>query len=126
MKFYLASSFKNLKNAALCIEYLEGLGHTCTHNWTLGVLTDNLPVDQRRAVANEQIQGVSDADFVVGLFPIRIGSSIELGAALGLKKVVYLVGAADPYEMHFFDIVNRRFGHIHEITNNEINLDCHK
>jgi hypothetical protein len=70
-----------------------------------------------------ELNGVRDADFVVGLFPIMIGSSIEIGGALILNKTVYLVGKPDPYDMHFFDLATRRYEHIEEICDEHLLQD---
>ena len=127
MKFYLASRLSNAEKALQAIRHLESLGHECTCNWSSYYLKNGPTVGKslghRLHHANRELNGVRDADFVVGLFPIAIGSSIEIGGALILNKTVYLVGKPDPYDIHFFDLVKRRYDRIEEISDEHLLQD---
>ncbi len=101
MKIYLASSFLNKENARTAMDMLENAGHTITSDWT-----QNVPVPIEVDLVRESVQdlqGVKDADVFVMLWPGRMGSNAELGAALALGKPVILIGGINKSSSVYFN-----------------------
>ncbi len=84
MKLYIASSFTNKVSVQVLIKKLEELGHTITHDWTIGSDT-----------ADQCLDGVYDCDVFIGLYDkplVYQGSLIELGYAIAYDKRIYIIG----------------------------------
>ncbi|MGV3489204.1 MAG: nucleoside 2-deoxyribosyltransferase [Tuberibacillus sp.] len=88
MKFYVASSFRNVEAVRFVSERLKGAGHIQTYDWTKNEGISS--IEELREIGMSERQAVSDADVVIVLFPAGKGSHVELGLALGLGKKVYL------------------------------------
>jgi nucleoside 2-deoxyribosyltransferase len=88
MKFYVASSFRNLQTVRHVSEKLINRGFQLTYDWTRneGVST----IEQLGEIGRQEIQAVTEADFVIVILPAGKGSHVELGIALGRGKKVYL------------------------------------
>lgn len=93
MKFYVASSFQNLKQVRDVARALtqEGLIHS--YDWTHNERANTL--DKLQCIGEAEKQAVIESDFVVILLPGGKGSHIELGIALGLNKRLYLYSPTD-------------------------------
>lgn len=88
MKFYVASKFENQEEVGEVIDYLTMNGHTNTYDWRGGV-------NINRKQAELDMNGVKDADFVVGIFTQDYqykGAICEIGMALALNKKVFILG----------------------------------
>lgn len=90
-RFYLASGLKNMPAAEALLYRLRGLGLECTYNWLAHGSVKGEGPKRMREISGLEIDGVARADFVVVLLPGGRGSHVELGAALGLDKPVFLV-----------------------------------
>ncbi|MGM7684869.1 nucleoside 2-deoxyribosyltransferase [Cytobacillus sp. Hm23] len=88
MKFYIASSFKNIERVKYVSEKLIAKGYTQTYDWTKNNRAST--IDQLRHIGQKEKDAVCEADFLVVLFPAGKGSHVELGIALGRGKKVYL------------------------------------
>ncbi|WP_456271443.1 group-specific protein [Bacillus sp. AK031] len=88
MKFYVASSFKNIQQVRYISEQLKHRGYIHSYDWTQNERAVN--IEELEQIGKEEKQAVSDSDFVVVLLPAGKGSHIELGIALGLRKKVFL------------------------------------
>lgn len=90
-KFYVVSSFKNKREVQEIIRKLEAIDHVLTYDWTKNS-ADNMNTEQ----ALLDMQGVIDADYLVGLFNvpdvIYKGAIAEFGMAAILKKPMYIIG----------------------------------
>lgn len=95
MKFYVASSLKNVKAARRLIKEIKKLGHTITFDWTTCLGEEALKAIGRVSLAHAEIRGVKEAEAVVWLCPTGRGSHVELGIALASSKGkrIYLIGA---------------------------------
>ncbi|CAG7645044.1 nucleoside 2-deoxyribosyltransferase [Paenibacillus allorhizosphaerae] len=93
MKFYVASSFKNIEKVRYVSEQLKHLGFTHTYDWTNpgGALT----LERLKEIGQQERNAVIEADLVIVILPAGKGSHIELGIALGLGKKVYLYAPDD-------------------------------
>lgn len=119
--FYVAASLSN--RAAVCVvaDTLKDAGHEHTYDWTRhGSLKGDVRV--LPTCAQDELQGVKDADFVVALLPGGRGTHVEIGAALALNKRVYLVtdGGLDPGGLFREGDQTCAFYHHHRV----VQIDC--
>lgn len=88
MKFYIASSFQNIKQVRELAELLKGKGWKHTYDWT-----DNQKVESYARLAEigkKEMNAVSESDLLIVILPAGKGSHIEMGIALALEKSIYL------------------------------------
>jgi hypothetical protein len=88
MKFYIASSFKNVNNVRSVAEDFKSRGFIQTYDWTTHSKVDS--ISKLREIGNEEVAGVLIADVVIVMMPAGKSSHVELGLALGSKKKIYL------------------------------------
>ncbi|TDL60089.1 group-specific protein [Rhodococcus qingshengii] len=88
MKFYIASSFKNIEKVRYVSKKLKDKGFIHTYDWTVN---ENVTTfEELKAIGQKEKNAVIKADFVVVLLPAGKGSHIELGIAIGNGKKIYL------------------------------------
>ena len=120
-KFYIASSLDNVANVRHATEQMVLAGYTKTYDWTThGRVHD---IKELGLIAQKELKGVVDADFLVLLMPAKLGSHVELGAALALNKPVYLIENGIEYEeKSFYNLQNvRRYSNIDSLIKELIN-----
>ncbi|MDF2647932.1 MAG: group-specific protein [Paenibacillus sp.] len=88
MKFYIASSLRNVDNVRSVARVLKSRGFIQTYDWTTHTNVDS--ISKLREIGHEEVSGVLDADVVIVMMPAGKGSHVELGIALGTKKKIYL------------------------------------
>ncbi|TLS51705.1 group-specific protein [Paenibacillus antri] len=88
MRFYIASSFKNIENVRKVARELRALGFQQTYDWTTHSDIDS--ISKLRNIGHEEVSGVMAADVVIVMLPAGKGSHVELGVALGAGKKIYL------------------------------------
>ncbi|GGP11932.1 MULTISPECIES: group-specific protein [Oceanobacillus] len=88
MKYYAASSFRNISNVRLLTSALNEKGFTQTYDWTKN--QHAATIKDLADIGEKEKQAVQDSDFLVVLSPAGKGSHIELGIALGQGKPIYL------------------------------------
>lgn len=88
MKFYIASSFKNIDKVKYVAKILREKGFTHTYDWTLNENVTTL--EELKVIGQKETNAVIEADFVVVLLPAGKGSHVELGIAIGNGKKIYL------------------------------------
>ncbi|MCZ8532660.1 group-specific protein [Psychrobacillus psychrodurans] len=88
MKFYIASSFKNIELVRYVSENLKNRGYIHTYDWTVNENVTTL--EELKMIGEKEKTAVIEADFVVVLLPAGKGSHIELGIAIGNGKNIYL------------------------------------
>jgi nucleoside 2-deoxyribosyltransferase len=93
MKFYVASSFKNIDKVRYVSEQLKNKGYIHTYDWTKNERA--LTVEELKQIGQKEMKAVIESDFIVILLPAGKGSHIELGIALGLNKKVILYSPND-------------------------------
>lgn len=69
---------------------LKKFGHEISYDWTLHGSVKSVSKERLREVASLELNGVSEADFVVVLLPGGHGSHLELGFAIAKEKKVFL------------------------------------
>ncbi|MEK3981667.1 nucleoside 2-deoxyribosyltransferase [Psychrobacillus sp. FSL K6-2836] len=88
MKFYIASSFKNIDMVRNVSEKLKNKGYILVYDWTVNENVTTL--EELRVIGEKEKTAVIEADVVVVLLPAGKGSHIELGIAIGNGKKIYL------------------------------------
>lgn len=92
MKFYVASSFKNIPMVRAVSESLRSSGHHLTYDWTQNERASTATDLER--IGQEERKAILEADVVIVLLPGGKGSHVELGLALALEKSIYLYSEA--------------------------------
>lgn len=93
MKFYIASSFKNIDTVRYISQILKNKGFIHTYDWTHNDKASS--IEQLMYIGKEEKKGVLEADFIVVILPAGKSSHIEFGIALGTGKKVYLYSPND-------------------------------
>ncbi|MFD1392458.1 nucleoside 2-deoxyribosyltransferase [Lacticaseibacillus jixianensis] len=88
-KVYIADSFRQLALINQLAAQLEAAGYTRTFDW--GKAADPATLSGLRDIAELEIQGIKDADFMVFVFPGGKGANVEFGVATALQKPIYLL-----------------------------------
>ncbi|TYS16167.1 group-specific protein [Rossellomorea vietnamensis] len=88
MKFYTASSFKNIESVRNINQELQRIGYIHTYDWTQNDRASSR--EELERIGREEKRAVMESDFIIVLLPAGKGSHIELGIALGLGKKVFL------------------------------------
>ncbi|MDC2816131.1 group-specific protein [Leuconostoc suionicum] len=94
--FYIAGSFRYSKLINNLSDILESLSFVRTYNWTVNKKADS--IKKLREIANDELQGVEQADFLVFIFPSGKGANIEFGIATALKKRIYILDVNNEIE----------------------------
>ncbi|CDQ40022.1 MULTISPECIES: hypothetical protein [Virgibacillus] len=93
MKFYVASSFKNIDKVRYVSEQLKNKGYIHTYDWTKNKRASTFK--ELKQIGQKEKNAVIESDFIVILLPAGKSSHIELGIALGLNKKVILYSPND-------------------------------
>jgi nucleoside 2-deoxyribosyltransferase len=93
MKFYIASSFKNIDKVRYVSKMLNENGFIHTYDWTLNENVTTL--EELKVIGQKEKNAVTEADFVVVLLPAGKGSHVELGIAIGNSKNIYLYSSSN-------------------------------
>ncbi|MBD9364688.1 group-specific protein [Leuconostoc mesenteroides] len=101
-KFYIAGSFRYSKLINNLSDILESLSFVRTYDWTVNEKA--VSIEKLHEIANEELQGVEQADFLVFIFPSGKGANIELGIATALKKRIYILDIEN--EIENFDLTS--------------------
>ncbi|MGD6965187.1 nucleoside 2-deoxyribosyltransferase [Rossellomorea vietnamensis] len=88
MKFYTASSFKNIESVRNINKELQRIGYIHTYDWTQNDRATSR--EELERIGREEKRAVMESDFIIVLLPAGKGSHIELGVALGLGKKIFL------------------------------------
>lgn len=90
MKFYIASSFRNIENVRYVSEQLKSKGYCHTYDWTNNDRSSSLSIEELKQIGQHEKEAVMLSDIVIVLLPAGKGSHIELGIALALNKRIIL------------------------------------
>ena len=88
MRFYIASSLRNIDQVRYVSEKLKNIGFIHTYDWTVNENVTTL--EELRVIGEKEKNAVIEADIVLVLLPAGKGSHIELGIAIGNGKNIYL------------------------------------
>lgn len=95
VKYYIATSTSRAPFHHIIRDRLGELGHEITHDWTSHGSVRETTQARLQQVAEADLQGILDADFVLVLLPGGKGTHTELGFSIGSKKWVF-VHSEDP------------------------------
>ncbi|KMY42840.1 group-specific protein [Bacillus sp. FJAT-27916] len=122
MKFYIASSFKNIEKVRYVSKILKEKGFTHTYDWTLNENITTL--EELKEIGQKETNAVIEADFVVVLLPAGKGSHVELGIAIGNSKKIYLYSSDNEVDnlettSTFYQLseINKCIGTLDELVN---------
>ncbi|NOU80354.1 group-specific protein [Paenibacillus sp. LMG 31459] len=122
MKFYIASSLKNIENVRRVAEDLKARGFQHTYDWTTQSNVDT--ITKLRSIGQEEVSGVLAADVVIVMIPAGKGSHVELGIALGAGKKIYLYSLTNELNeigktctFYHVDSVQQRIGSLEDLIN---------
>lgn len=90
-KFYIATALERAADHKFIKEALIAAGHEITYDWTTHGSVQDKP-HTWCDVAQNEINGVIDADVVIVLLPGGRGTHTELGIALGNATPIIIVG----------------------------------
>lgn len=90
MKFYIATSLSRITDHHIVRDKLKKWGHEISYDWTLHGSVKSISKERLREVASLELNGVSEADFVIVLLPGGNGTHLELGFAIARGKRVFL------------------------------------
>ncbi len=69
---------------------LKQLGHEITYDWTNHGSVRETSLERLREVALAELQGISEADFVIVLLPGGKGTHTEFGFSIAQKKHIFI------------------------------------
>lgn len=95
MNFYIASRLENAEMVKQMANVLKAMGWRHTYDWTEHGSVQNEGEERITEVAENELQGVRDADVVIVLLPGGRGTHAELGAANVLNKKVFVWAETD-------------------------------
>ncbi len=90
MKFYIATSLSRVTAHQAVRNALRTQGHEISYDWTLHGSVKSVSKERLQEVATLELNGISEADFVVVLLPGGHGTHLELGFAIAKEKKVFL------------------------------------
>lgn len=90
MKYYIATSLSRITDHNLVRDTLKKFGHAISYDWTLHGSVKSVSTERLQEVAIFELNGVSEADFVIVLLPGGKGTHLELGFAIGNNKKIFL------------------------------------
>lgn len=90
MKFYIATSLSRAEAHRIVRDALKACGHEISYDWTLHGSVKSVSKERLREVALLELDGVSEADFVIVLLPGGNGTHLELGFSIARGKRVFL------------------------------------
>ena len=97
MKFYIASKLESAARVRELAEKLKSWGWQHTYDWTTHGSVQSEGQERLIEVAENEIQGVREADVVIVLLPGGRGTHAELGAANILRKPVFIWAESDGF-----------------------------
>lgn len=93
MRIYVAGGFNNKRKVRAVMQKLRDAGHEIVGDWTIHKSTRNKHVLASEVMADWSAE--MKADVVVIVWPGRFNTRVELGIALGSRKMVYIIGKPD-------------------------------
>lgn len=90
MKFYIATSLSRAPAHNIVRDILKKCGHEISYDWTLHGSVKSVSKERLREVALLELDGVSEADFIMVLLPGGSGTHLELGFSIARGKRIFL------------------------------------
>ncbi|WP_409291899.1 group-specific protein [Peribacillus sp. SCS-37] len=111
MKFYIASSFKNIGLVRKLAGELRAENHIHTYDWTKNSRAASF--SELKRIGEEEKQAVWESDVFILILPGGKGSHIELGMAIGQGKQIWLYSPPD--DASFSPENSSTFYHLSEV-----------
>ena len=92
MKIYTASKLANAEAVNVFNGLLKQAGFEVTYEWATHGYIDNSDSELKRKVAQNEMEGVAKADYLVVLHPGGFGTHIEIGVALAMNIPIIMIG----------------------------------
>ncbi len=123
LKFYIASKLENARLVSSVAEVLKSLGWEHTYDWTTHGSVQGEGEERLTEVAENELEGIRQADIIIVLLPGGRGTHAELGAANIERKPVFIWGAVASFflsdartcSFYWNPNVTRVYGHIFEL-----------
>jgi nucleoside 2-deoxyribosyltransferase len=90
MKFYIATSLSRATAHHVVRDALRTCGHEISYDWTSHGSVKSASKERLQEVATLELNGISEANFVVVLLPGGNGTHLELGFAIARGKKVFI------------------------------------
>jgi hypothetical protein len=90
MKYYIATSLSRAAYHNTVRDSLKIWGHEISYDWTLHGNVKSASKEHLQEVASLDLDGVSEADFVIVLLPAGNSTHLELGFAIAKGKKIFL------------------------------------
>ncbi|MDP3880899.1 MAG: hypothetical protein Q8Q32_01815 [bacterium] len=128
MKYFIASSWSNMKQVQLLTENLTALGHEVfsyvkdKRNFVPGEELieedkfknkDYKTDPEIKEIYEKDIEGLSEADVFIMVLPAGNSSHITAGIAFALNKKTILIGSPEKTETHYL-IFNQQYNSIED------------
>jgi nucleoside 2-deoxyribosyltransferase len=101
---YIASSLLNKERVQSIRDKFLNRNIPISYDWTIHGFVEDLNILPK--IAEEELDGVKQADCVLMILPARNGSHFEFGYAVALNKPVVILNDQDDYiptSFHFLD-----------------------
>jgi len=89
-KFYIATYLERHAEHNVIRDILVAAGHEITYDWTSHGSVKEVGEERLTEVAEAELKGVTEADFVVVLLPGGRGTHAEIGAAVAMGLPTYI------------------------------------
>lgn len=90
MKFYIATSLSRAPAHNMVRDILKNCGHEISYDWTLHGSVKSVSKERLQEVALLELEGLSEADFIIVLLPGGSGTHLELGFSIARGKRIFL------------------------------------
>ncbi len=90
MKFYIATSLSKMAEHNVVRDALRTYNHEISYDWTSHGSVKSVSKKRLQEVALMELNGISEAHFVVVLLPGGKGTHLELGFAIANKKKIFI------------------------------------
>lgn len=101
MRIYVSAGLQNATMANVVAQFIRSQGHNVTSEWTThyDAIRKGLRAGKGKLeiVAADAIQLVKESQGLIAIMPGGLGTHTEIGAALGLRIPVALIGTIDPF-----------------------------
>lgn len=91
MKYYIATSLSQQHWHNLLRDHLNKMDYQLTYDWTEHGSVKLEGENRLRQVAYNEMKGIQEADFVVGILPGGAGTHCELGLSIAWNKPLFLI-----------------------------------
>jgi hypothetical protein len=96
VRYYIATSLANVAHQQAMRDHVHWLD--LTYDWSEHGQLGKEAQDRWASIAEDEIDGVVNADYLILLLPGGRGAHIELGAALATGKPTFIIGSQTDFD----------------------------